>query len=283
METPKRPEPAPVPALRSRFWADLASPDFASLDAERTVAVLPVAAVEQHGPHLPLDVDRAIVDGIIQATLPLLPQSLPALFLPTQAVGKSVEHERFRGTLSLRTETLFKLWMDIGASVARSGVRKLILFNSHGGQVSMMDLVARDLRASCGLMVFSSSWYQLPLGDALDKAFSAEERRFGVHAGAIETSLMLALAPQRVDMEKARNFESAARARAAYPVLGDGQSAKLGWQMQDYNPHGAAGDARSATAEKGQALLAAAATGLSGLIADVSALTMSTLSDRVEP
>ena len=168
--------------------------------------------------------------------------------------------------------------------MARAGIRKLLLFNSHGGQVSVMDIVARDLRTAHDLIVFSSSWFNLPLGEAALGPFPPQEHRFGIHGGDIETSMMCAVRPENVDMAQAQHFHSRSEERAAvYPVLGDGRSAKLGWQMQDYNPHGAAGDARSATAEKGQALLAAAATGLSGLIADVSALTMSTLSDRVEP
>src|SRR5688500_18048991 len=118
----------------SRFWADLTTRDFARLDPASTVAILPVAAIEQHGPHLPVSVDTSLVDGVIAAALPHLPAALPVLFLPTQQVGKSNEHQRFPGTLSLSAETTIRLWTEIGESVARAGVRKLLLFNSHGGQ-----------------------------------------------------------------------------------------------------------------------------------------------------
>ena len=113
----------------SRFWADLSTRDFARLDAAPTVAVLPVAAIEQHGPHLPVSVDTTLVDGVIAAALPHLGADLSVLFLPTQQVGKSNEHQRFPGTLSLSAETLIRLWTEIGESVARSGIKKLVLFN----------------------------------------------------------------------------------------------------------------------------------------------------------
>jgi creatinine amidohydrolase len=271
--------------LPSRFWADLSTRDFAQLDPARTIAVLPVAATEQHGPHLPLSVDSVLADGIVAASLPHLAPELSVLFLPTQAVGLSPEHARFPGTLTLRAETVLRLWTDIGESVAAAGVRKLLLFNSHGGQVSVLDLVARDLRARLNLLVYSCSWFNLPLHDAqgqdLNALFSAEEHRFGIHGGEIETSMMLALAPQRVQMDQARHFASTAQARAQqFPILGNGHSAKLGWQTQDYHPAGAVGNAAAATAAKGDALVQAAGRSLAQLLAEMDRLPLSTLVDQ---
>ena len=271
--------------LPSRFWADLCTRDFAQLDPARTIAVLPVAATEQHGPHLPLSVDSVLADGIVAASLPHLAPELSVLFLPTQAVGLSPEHARFPGTLTLRAETVLRLWTDIGESVAAAGVRKLLLFNSHGGQVSVLDLVARDLRARLNLLVYSCSWFNLPLHDAqgqdLNALFSAEEHRFGIHGGEIETSMMLALAPQRVQMDQARHFASTAQARAQqFPILGNGHSAKLGWQTQDYHPAGAVGNAAAATAAKGEMLVQAAGRSLAQLLAELDRLPLSTLVDQ---
>jgi len=269
-------------SLPSRFWADLGTRDFARLQAQgradQVVAVLPVAAIEQHGPHLPVSVDTTLVEGIIDAALPHLPPALPVLFLPTQSVGKSNEHMRFPGTLTLSAETLLRVWTDIGESVARAGIRRLVLFNSHGGQVSAMDIVARDLRTRCEMLVFSVNWWTLPLGDAVTGQFSAHEHRFGIHAGDIETSMMLALRPQRVDMAQARDFGSSAQERAArFPILGNGHSAKLGWHMQDYNAMGAAGNAGAATEAKGRALVDSAARQLALLLAEVAEVPLSTL------
>ena len=277
-----QPSPSAGP---KRFWAELTAREFQQLDAGRTIAVLPVAAVEQHGPHLPLGVDTMIVDGLVQAVLPRLPPALAVLILPTMAVGKSNEHGRFAGTLSLNAHTLIDTWMEIGASVARAGVRKLVLLNSHGGQVGLLDVVARDLRARLGMLVYSVNWFNLPLtgedGKPVNDLFSATEHRFGIHAGEIETSMMLALKPEQVDMAKAQNFHSTSQDRAEkFSLLGDGRSAKLAWQMQDYNPQGAVGNAAAATADKGRALLNAAGRSLAKVLVQIDQLPADTLSDK---
>ena len=272
----------------TRFWSELSTADFASLDLARTIAVLPVAAIEQHGPHLPLSVDTDIANGVVAASLPHIAPDLPALFLPTQAVGYSPEHTRFAGTLTLKAETVLRLWTEIGECVAASGVKKLVLFNAHGGQVGLLDVVARDLRARLGLLVYSVNWFHLPLLDAdgrdLNTMFSAEEHRFGIHGGEIETSLMLAIAPQRVRMEHAANFASKSQDRAGrFSILGNGKSAKLGWQMQDYNGHGAVGNAAAATAGKGHSVLEAAGRSLARLLSEIDQLPADTLSQQTLP
>ena len=256
----------------SRYWHAWSSTELAALDKSRAIAVLPVAATEQHGPHLPLKVDAALADGMIAACLPHLPARLPALFLPTQTIGYSPEHTAFAGTLSFSAETVIRAWTEIAQCVAASGIKKLLIFNTHGGNVGLLDVVARDLRARLGLLVYTCSWFNLPLGEAAC-AFDAHEHRFGIHAGAIETSLMLALHPQEVRMHLAQNFASTSELRAAsLPILGNGRSAKLAWQMQDYNAHGAAGNAAAASAEKGQALLQAAGRALADLLMEFDTL-----------
>ena len=270
----------------SRFWADLGTHDCAALQASgaiaRTIAVLPVGATEQHGPHLPLRVETALVDGVIAAAQSHLADDLKVLFLPTQAVGLSPEHARFPGTLTLKNETILRLWTDLAESVVTSGVQKLLIFNAHGGNVSVMDLVARDLRARLGMLVYSASWFNLPLIDAqgqdLSAQFGAPEQRFGIHGGALETSMMLALEPNQVVMQRAQSFGSSAQLRAArFDILGNGKSAKLAWQMQDYNPAGAVGNAAAATADAGQALLDAAGRALAQLLAEMDQLPGDTL------
>jgi creatinine amidohydrolase len=269
----------------ARHWSDLSTADFSSLDTARAIAVLPVAATEQHGPHLPLSVDTDLVNGVIAAALPHLPHHLPALFLPTQAVGFSPEHTRFAGTLTLKAETLIRVWTELGECVAASGVKKLVLLNSHGGQVGALDLVARDLRARLGMLVYSVNWFSLPLTDAqgqdVNARFSAEEHRFGIHAGEIETAMMLALRPERVRMDKAEYFRSTSQGRAErFPILGNGKSAKLAWMMQDYNANGAVGNAGTATAANGHAVLDAAGRALAKLLSEIDQLPPDTLTDK---
>ena len=157
-----------------------------------------------------------------------------------------------------------------------------MLLNSHGGQVGLLDVVARDLRARLGMLVYSVNWFGLPLvgpnGEDVNALFSAHEHRFGIHAGEIETSMMLALAPERVDMALAQNFASTSEDRSkAYPILGNGKSAKLGWQMQDYNAAGAVGNAAAASAEKGRAVLDAAGRSLAQMLAELHQLPLETL------
>lgn len=266
----------------SRFWSDLSTHDFsaamASGLAEQTVAVLPVAATEQHGPHLPLQVDAALLRGVIDAALPLLPAGLPVLFLPPQEVGLSTEHLSYPGTLTFSPATLIALWCELGACVARAGVKKLLLFNGHGGNVSTMDIVARELRQRHGLLVYSASWFSLPLPEAVGGQFSAEEHRFGIHGGEIETSMMLHLAPATVHMERAQAWRSSSQDRAErYAILGNGRSAKMGWAIEDYHPAGAVGRANAATAEKGRAVVQAAAQALAALLQELHDLPLDTL------
>ena len=265
------------------FWSDLTTNDFGRLDTARAIAVLPLAATEQHGPHLPLSVDVDIVNGVVHSAMTRLnegasptanklnPKDLSILVLPTQSIGLSPEHAAFAGTLTLKAETLIRLWTDIAESVKAAGIHKLVLFNAHGGHVGAMDVVARDLRARLGMLVYSVSWHQLPLldekGQDANALFTDHEHRFGVHAGEVETSVMLALKPHAVTMSEAQNFRSSSEDRArAFPILGNGRSAKLAWQMQDYNAAGAAGNAAAATALKGQILLDAAGRALADLL-----------------
>lgn len=241
----------------------------------QAVAVLPIAATEQHGPHLPLHVDSAIVQALCDSARAQLPSEAPIWFLPTQAVGLSVEHTSFAGTLSLRPETALALWQDIAAGVAATGIRKLLIFNSHGGNVGLMDVAARQIRAQHGMAVWHSSWFNLPLDASTQNLFSADEQRFGIHAGQMETALMLAIAPHLVDSPKAQRFTSSSQARASnWPILGNGRAAKLGWQMQDYNAQGAAGHAAAATAAQGQTVLQDASAKFVQLLQEISRIPL---------
>jgi creatinine amidohydrolase len=182
-----------------RRWAELTSADFAEPEAGSWVAVLPVAATEQHGPHLPTGVDTMIGDGLLDAAIAAMPDALPAIVLPTLAVGKSDEHRNFPGTLSLSAETLLRTLVEIGESVARAGLAKLVIMSSHGGNSEVMGLAARELRLRRNMLVVATSWARLGQPDGL---FRDDERRHGIHAGDIETSLMLHLAPGLVHMEE---------------------------------------------------------------------------------
>ena len=275
---PDRPPQPP----RSRQWSDLSTTDFATLDLARAIAVLPLGATEQHGPHLPLSVDANLAHSMVEASTRALPPDLPVLFLPVQRIGYSPEHGAYPGTLSLKADTVIRLWTDIAESVSAAGVNKLVLFNTHGGNVGLLDVVARDLRARLGMLAYSVNWFDLPLktpgGDDVLARFTPEELRFGVHGGQVETSIMMALKPRLVRLSKARNFTSSSESRARdFRILGNGKSAKLAWMAQDLHPSGCVGNAVAANADDGVALLDAAGRALAELLIEIDRLPSSTL------
>ncbi|MCS6890811.1 MAG: creatininase family protein [Rhodovarius sp.] len=252
--------------LPSRYWADLPWPAFRSLPPD-TVALLPLAAIEQHGPHLPVSVDATINEGIVERVLRGLEADFPLLVLPTQKIGCSVEHLRFPGTLTSTPETLIALWTEIGDSVARAGIRRLVMLNSHGGQVQVMEIVARRLRIRHDMLVVPLSWSRLGMPPGL---VTPLEGRYGIHAGQIETAAMLALRPDLVDMSKAKDFRSAWMvAEDDFPHLIPGGGAAIAWQAQDLHPAGAVGDASRATAADGEAILDLAARRILALLQEV--------------
>jgi len=257
------------------YWGELRSRDFVGLDPERTIAILPVAATEQHGPHLPVMTDVAIASGMLDLLRERLPPDLGVLVLPTQSVGKSNEHLRSPGTLSLSAETLARVLIETGEGVHRAGLRKLVLANSHGGNASVLTTVARELRVRLGMLVVSTHWrwFGLPAG-----AFDAVEARHGIHAGDIETSLMLSFRDGLVHMDEAENFVSSAIAiEQEFTHLSPTGTHAFGWIAQDLNPHGAVGDAAKATADKGRMTAEHQVYGFIALLRDMTAFQLSRL------
>lgn len=264
--------------MTARYWKDLTTEDFVALDPTRQVAILPVGATEQHGPHLPLGTDAAINAGIITRAVELIPMETPVLVLPMLPVGLSPEHRDFPGTLSLSAETFTRTVAEIGENVARAGLRKLILFNSHGGQPAALEIAAQELRTRHKMIaVLANSWRMMRPAEF----FPPAEREAGIHAGANETSLMLHLHPGLVRRDRIAEFPSAARAHERdHPELASGGRFKFAWQSQDLNPSGAVGDARLATAEAGAALVEQAARALVALATDLSRLPLNVLKPR---
>ena len=253
-----------VPPLH---WTDIHWPDVSGDAATHWIAVLPLAATEQHGPHLPLGTDVMIAEAYLARVRELLPKSVPATFLPLQPVGISTEHVDYPGTLTLPTGVALKTWMALGESVARAGVRKFVMVTSHGGNSAAMTLVAQDLRAQLRLLVVTTSWSRL---SAPEKLFAAEEVRHGIHGGAVETSIMLARYPHSVRKQAIAKFASSSVAlEQQYRWLSTRRPAPFAWQAQDLNPSGAVGDATQATAEKGELLLDSGARAFCELLEEV--------------
>jgi creatinine amidohydrolase len=226
---------------------------------------------------LPLGTDVMIAQAYLARVRELLPGNIPAIFLPLQPIGISTEHLAYPGTLSLPAETALKVWMALGESIARAGLKKLVMVSSHGGNSAAMNLVAQDLRAQHGLLAVTTAWSRFGAPEGL---FSAEELRHGVHGGAVETSIMLARYKQRVRTDAIAGFRPASIAMEQdYRWLSAHRPAPLAWQTQDLHPSGAVGDARQATAEKGELLLDHGARAFCELLADVDKFDVKRFSD----
>src|SRR3979490_2554920 len=264
-------------AVPPRDWTDIHWPDFAEGSPARWIAVLPVAATEQHGPHLPVGTDVMIAQAYLARVRQLLADSIPATFLPLQPVGISTEHIDYPGTLTLPTDVALKTWMALGECVARAGIKKLVMVTSHGGNSAAMTLVAQDLRANYGLLAVTTAWSRL---SAAEQLFPAEELRQGIHGGAVETSIMLARHKQHVRIDKIANFRPASIAMEKdYRWLSAHRPAPFAWQAQDLHASGAAGDATIASADKGERLLDHGARAFCELLAEVDKFDVKTLSN----
>lgn len=235
---------------RKIWWTEFAAPDFQNIDPMRTIAILPIAAVEQHGPHLPVGTDTILNQGCLNLLVERAPADLDIRILPIQSVGKSNEHLWQRGTVTIPAVTQIEAWMEIGLSVARAGIRKIVFINSHGGNESIMDIVARELRVRADMFAVKTSWTRFGAPDGL---YSDIERRHGIHAGDLETSLVMYFRPELVVHNQLQDFPSvAAEDEARFKYLRPTGQHAYSWIASDLNPHGAVGEAQKATAEKGR-------------------------------
>ncbi|MEL6521644.1 MAG: creatininase family protein [Pseudomonadota bacterium] len=245
-------------------WAEFRTTEYTDIDPHRTIAILPTAAIEQHGPHLPVGTDTMIAEGMLEQFRQTCPDDLDIRILPIQAVGKSNEHIHAPGTLTLPAETALAAWQQIGLSVARAGVRKIVIVNSHGGNLDLISILSRELRVRAGMLAVKCQWgnFGHPAG-----LYPPEELKFGIHGGDVETSLMLHFRPDCVDMDCAQNFRSTAES-AAIPPIGP---ISRGWIASDLNSAGTVGNAAMATAQKGAATCAHQVAGFIELLRKVAA------------
>ncbi|MBI5265161.1 MAG: creatininase family protein [Bradyrhizobium sp.] len=258
-----------------RDWTEVRWPEIGPGQPARWIAILPLAATEQHGPHLPLGTDVMIAGAYLARVRELLPASLPATFLPLQPIGISTEHVDYPGTLTLPTEVALRSWIAIGAGVARTGVKKFVIVTSHGGNSAAMTLAAQDLRAQHGLFVVTTSWSRLSAAESL---FMADEVRHGIHGGAVETSIMMSRYRQQVRSDAIADFPSRGAAmEQEYRWLSAQRPAPFAWQAQDLHPGGAVGNAALATAEKGDQLIENGARAFCELLGEIDNFDVNTL------
>ena len=258
--------------MTRRFdWADFRTTEYQGIDPENVIAILPTAAIEQHGPHLPVGTDTMIAEGMLAELRRQCPDDLDIRILPVQAVGKSNEHLHAYGTLTYTAETALGAWREIGLSVARSGVRKIVIVNSHGGNLDLISILSRELRVLAGMLAVKCQWGNFGAPPGL---FSEREEAYGIHGGDRETSLMLHFRPETVDMSKAIDFPSTAET-ALIPPIGP---ISYGWVSSDLNTDGTVGEAHLGTAEKGAASAAHQVAGFIELLKKVRATPIGGLS-----
>ena len=265
--------------LPSRFWTELTTVDLETAEMASVIAILPVAAVEQHGPHLPLGTDAFIMEGYLARVMARLPADLPAVFLPTQTIGCSVEHRDYPGTLSLPARTALEVWGGLVEAVARAGVGKLVVINSHGGNSSLVDILSQEARAKHGMLSVQASWQRFGYPDG---TFTEAERAHGVHGGHVETALMLAFRPDLVRMAESRHFAAASAGleREHKWLRAFGRPTGFGWMAQDLNSAGVVGDASAASAEIGHTCAEYGASAFIELLRDVQRFEMAGLVTR---
>ena len=257
-------------------WQSLTTSDIEEIIKRDPVAVLPLAAVEQHGPHLPLSTDLEIGRGILQSAFDLLPADFPALVLPAQPIGSSAEHLSFSGTLSFDDDLMTAVIVEVGRGLSSAGVRRLVLSNAHGGNRAAMDLAGLRLRREEGLLVVKASYFNFPPPEGIE--ISETEWRHGLHGGTVETSMMLHLRPDLVHTDQIVKSRSMGKElEAGRSRIGSQGSASFSWLAEDLSSSGVVGDARLADAEKGRLLIEHYARTLSGVIEDTLAFPLERL------
>lgn len=250
----------------SRYFADLRAPQVGELCRPNSVLVQPLGAVEQHGPHLPLATDLIVAEEACRAVVEQRGDDLDLWILPALAYTRSVEHVWRAGTIALSTETMLAVLDDLGEAVAATGVRRLALINAHGGNTALLGAVCRDIRLRHGLMTFLLHPVMPPASGGQSSAEG--ELGMGIHGGHAETSLLLHLRPDLVDMSAAERHVPANLAENKHVRFGGGVS--FGWLSNDFGAHGIIGDPTTASAEEGKRLFGGVVRVLGEQLAEVA-------------
>jgi creatinine amidohydrolase/Fe(II)-dependent formamide hydrolase-like protein len=274
MAAPKLPAASVhLPFPPERYLGYLTTEQVQDLDKERAAVVLIIGAVEQHGPHLPIGTDLILGVSTLALAVERLNPSVALWVLPPLAYGRSVEHESFAGTITLSQQTLTALIHDIGTSVARAGFRRLILYNSHGGNVTVLETVARDVRRATGLMVFPFSMFRIGLDYP---AISPQEANWGTHAGEWETSIMLSLTPELVDRSRMATSQPYATFDEPPEHLGLLGPIPFTWVTDDISTTGAIGDPSPATADRGHDIIELSVAKIAATLEEICRFEMPT-------
>lgn len=236
----------------TRDLVELAGPALTSILTEDSILVLPTGAIEHHGPHLPLATDWLMADLLGRAIVETAAdEGQDVWLLPSLAYTKSDEHHWAPGTIWLNADTLMQMIVDIGRSVVNTRAKTLVFYNGHGGNIALLMVALRELRRRFGLRTFLMGG----LISAADGVTGPDERGFGIHGGHGETSLIMHLRPDLVDLSKAGRWIPDHMADLEFIKFNGGQ-VHFGWLSNDFGPSGVVGDATGANAEFGAELYA---------------------------
>jgi creatinine amidohydrolase len=256
-----------------RYLPYLTTNDVAALPKDAAAVIVVVAAIEQHGPHLPIATDLILGESLLTLALERTAPETQLWVLPSLAYGRSNEHTAFAGTMTLSQATLATVIHELAESVARAGFRRLVLFNSHGGNAPVLDYLARDVRDATGLMVFHLPMFRIGL---MYPPIDEQEARWGTHAGEWETSMMLSLTPELVQLDRLEGKGGHARfrepanhehVRMLGPVM-------FAWSTHDITTTGAIGDPRPATRERGDDIIALTVERCAEILTEIAGFEM---------
>jgi creatinine amidohydrolase len=245
--------------------ADLRAPELSGALTKDSIIVLPLGAIEQHGPHLPLNTDFVVADAAAQAAVQAVGAEVDAWLLPTLPFTKSNEHAWSPGTMWLSANTLMSVLDDIGRSIASTSARRVLFINGHGGNSALVQVMNRELRLKYGLQTFLAHPH-MPADQG--GASAASELGMGIHGGMDETSVMLHLKPELVDMSLA--VRRVPEALADNEHVRFGGKVAFGWLSNDFYPDGHIGDPTGATAEIGKRMFDSAVDSLCGALKEIS-------------
>ena len=246
--------------MTSIEWANLKAHELRALAANNAVVIVPVAAMEQHGPHLPVQVDSRLVTEVSHRAAHKAQGDRPTVVLPVIWTGLSEHHMPFGGTITFDYQTLFSVFRCIVDSVRRHGFTDVLILNGHGGNIDASKLIAQDLTLDFSEMTVVAATYWLEAASRLGPLL--EDQSNVLHAGEAETSMILQLEPDLVDDSDLASH----RTDADLSFLTTGEGSFRWRNLTAVTANGVLGDPSTATAAKGEQLLEASSDAISELI-----------------
>jgi creatinine amidohydrolase len=244
--------------MPSVMWKELTAEDLRAKAAENAIVVLPVASMEQHGPHLPVGVDTFLCEAVCRGGAEIAVKDVPVVVAPTLWCGMAEHHMAFGGTFTFDIPTYQAVLGSFLGSIKRHGFRRVFIVNGHGGNIAALNAFLPDFTRDTGLMLYATTYFELSKDDL---AQHLEDQKWVHHACEVESSMMMVVAPETVKHERLGEAFGMLNGdpRKAYPAARYNS-------FKDLTPSGVVGDARRASVQKGEKLLAVCQLGLANTL-----------------